>query len=202
MIEALESRTLLSASSVIRADLAVIRAQASVVRTDVSTFQKIAAADITLIKNDLNRLGTLKTDRSLLNGLLKQEHPDLVQLKKEAATLISGGTAAINRVVADFNRLQKHPGNTTSQAKLSADSTLLQNAIAAAQQAVSARSSLVINDGTIGLDAIGGANSSDPETQNDVATAKTDLGTNVQIVASGVTLLLTDVSNLLNAFSA
>jgi hypothetical protein len=201
MIEVLESRTLLSASPIVRTDLAVIRAQASVVRTEISVIQKTATADATLIRKDLQRLGTLRTDRSLLNSLLNQERPDLNQLKKQANTLINSGTNAINRVVGDFNRLESHPGNPTLQAKLAADTSLLQTGITSAQASVNTDSSLITTDGTIGLNVIAGANSSDAQTQTDVANAKTDLSTGVGAVASDVSLLLTDVSALLNAFN-
>lgn len=174
-IEMLEMRTLLSGNPAnVNSDIAQYKTACAKTLSDLSAGEGTFHKDFNPIVADLHRLGANHANTSLLNKLNHDGLGSLTKLKGDVQSLTSTGLNDLHKIVRAQNRLLHHPGSQT-----------LLNGLANAIGAF--RSDGIIIQGKIVIDAtqadsledsdltaIASANSADPQTQTDVATAKSD----------------------------
>lgn len=175
LIEMLEIRRLLSGNPAnVPSDIALYKSACATTLSDLSMGEATFHKDFNPLVADLQRLGTNHANASLLNSLNQDGLGSLAKLKGDVHSLTSKGLSDISKIVRAQNRLLRHPG---SQALLNG----LESAIFVFRSDGASIQAKIVRDATkadsledTDLNAIASANSADPQTQTDVATAKSD----------------------------
>jgi hypothetical protein len=199
LIQSLEPRTLLSASSAqIVADELKIVSDARTARSDVFHYTPILIADAKSIAADLKSLANTSQNRSLGAKLKSDATQWFTRLKTEVLSIIHTGEPDARKAVVDGIAVYLNPSNTSARSQLSADLTQLQSVTSGPiakllSDAASARTAILSD-----LTAITAANPTATTLNSDVSKATSDTNTALNAASSDVHAIQTDVNTLIS----
>lgn len=177
-IQALESRTLLSAATpqgtTAAGDEANLVADARSVRAAVRQFAPLLQADARAIARDLTGVSNTPANRKLVASLRSDQQKWVATLGSDASKLVQAGQVNARKAVMDGIRALLNPTNAAALSRLAND-------LSALQAAGSAPLSKLLSDAAAGrtvlvsdVNAITAANTGNSALQTDAGKAQTD----------------------------
>jgi hypothetical protein len=192
MIEHLESRTLMS---VVSADASAIASDASIIESAFFSLKATGTADVKTLLADVKRVKGTAAAKGFVNSLKSHATSDLNIVENKGKSIEKAVGTSVVALNKDFNKLQANPTKASLQEKVTADIKKL-NAAAAGKQAVFASDiQTVYTTANSELTQLAGQ-TTDAQTQSDIATAQSNLLTAAMTMANDVPAFFTAISQM------
>lgn len=197
-VQALESRTLLSASgSAIVADEVRLVGDARAIRSDVHHFSALLKTDSHQIQADLRGLPKTAGNRALVATLRTDLRKGTATLQKDVSAIIRTGSADARKALGDGMALFLNPTNVSAIARLAGDITRLESGVAAPLAALLTDAAAFQANLSGDLTALSAANPTNDTLQSHVQTASADTASALATAHNDVNTVQTDVTALL-----
>lgn len=204
-VQALESRTFLSASPVpttIIADELAVAADIKAFHADLKAYGPTYKADVKALKADLEALPKSEQNALLLNVLRADQNKCAATLRADFAHLMAVDRPALHKLRADGLRVFMHPTDAAAKAALAADITAFQSANAAPLATFMADLTACTHTLSTDVAALVAANPTATKLASDLQKAQADVAAAVSTIQNDLSKTQADLGKLTTDLSA